>query len=173
MAMQFLLDHEYENMWFIEDDVTIQGGDWSVLKDLDMSQWDFVGGHSPNPAPKGFCHRKTMKTPDNSPEIQEYLKVLCSLSYFSRGAAEHIIQSLKDGYTGHHEILITTLLNRDGYKICGFHDLGMLHYKYFRFAPVLTREEILAVPRGQVMHPVKDFKLFEESTFDSTGLSQR
>jgi hypothetical protein len=162
----------YEYYWVIEDDVRFSGK-WTLLFDAFLTiPSDFIT----------CCIRYWAKEPDwywwwslthpikNIP-LDKRIASFNPVYRISNGALRFIFEALLDGWCGHHEVLLPTLLRYEGYSITDFGGDGdfVLHNnknKFYissrpgtdedtmRFAPALKKTGDLP---DKLYHPVKDF----------------
>jgi hypothetical protein len=109
---------QYEYYWNIEYDVYFNG-EWNILFDtFKLIDSDFISSHlerfhqSPNWAWWKSLRLKTIDIPET-----EYVKSFNPIYRISNKAMAVLDKILLEGNSGHHEVLIPTVLNFLGYKI--------------------------------------------------------
>lgn len=127
-VLQFFLEYpDYDHYWCVEDDVFFTG-DWNFLiSSFEAEDHDFISTHIRffNDEPNWFwwnslCHaRKTI-------EQHEKIRSFNPIYRISRAALHFIHTSLRNGWKGHHEVLIPTLLYHEKFKVLDFGGNGRL-----------------------------------------------
>lgn len=160
-VLQFYLDHpEYSHYWCIEDDVTFSGN-WSELfNGVANSDYDFITSHI----------RRYQDYPDwfwwDSYRVPgedfstDLINSFNPIYRISAKALEHVDSCLKNGYRGHHEVLLPTLLKRSGFKIADFGtqenhvtpSLSFCTLSSMRWKPVFFKP---GNDKNKLYHPVK------------------
>lgn len=122
-VLQFFLKHpEYAYYWCLEDDVVFNG-DWkyffeNVSPEMD---YDFITSHirRHSDMPEWFWWR-TLKIPEGKFNKEEMLNSFNPIYRISNKALKYIDICLKGGYSGHHEVLLPSLLKKAGFKMADF-----------------------------------------------------
>jgi hypothetical protein len=115
----------YKYYWNIEYDV-IFNGNWSLLFDhFTAIEFDFISSHlkeqplCPNWYWWQSLHLKTLSIP-----LHLQIKSFNPIYRLSNNAIKELDRLLSEGNSGHHEVLIPTVLNYLGYQINDFGGLG-------------------------------------------------
>jgi hypothetical protein len=155
-AMIFLLESNYDYIWFIEDDAFIKGGDWQRLLDFVSLDYDFIGIEIADVG-EHWMWTKNFEVPEGlSTHEMRHLNVLCSVCRISRSAAFVVTSMLRLGFAGHHEMVVPTLIHHCGLKMTDLTALGMVDQSTFRHLPPLSPDELHSIPEGMLVHPCKD-----------------
>ena len=168
----------YDYYWNIEYDVFFNG-DWKILFDRfkDVNS-DFISSHLERyPQATGWMWWDSLQLTTIDIPISQYIKSFNPIYRISNRAMKYLERILSEGNSGHHEVLIPTVLNHAGYKISdwggigefvlpGFENFSYLtspdvnHLYYvgssMRFRPVFIREELEnLLTDNKLYHPVK------------------
>lgn len=125
-VMQFFQERgEYDYYWVIEDDVRFSG-DWAIFfeafKDADQ---DFLSSHLRTyEEEKHWFWWRAWGHPDHPIPREQYIRSFNPIYRLSRQGLSFIQRCLSDGWYGHHEVLIPTLLHLNQYKIADFGGTG-------------------------------------------------
>lgn len=119
-VLQFFTGHPgYDHYWCIEDDVVFNGS-WEFFfnRVSEAGEYDFVSSHIRRYAdvPRWYWWN-TLTLPD-VPVKRELM--VCSFNPIYRISARalaYIDQRLRNGCTGHHEVLLPTLLSLEGFSL--------------------------------------------------------
>lgn len=175
--LRFALDYpQYDFYWFIEYDVYFTGN-WSVLMDdcsSNLREYDFLSCQVERFNISRNLGWKWWYDSNNSGFVlAESIKGFNPICRYSRQAVTCLDAYLKNGYSAHSEVMITTCLYHSGLKIGDFGGNGEFvpegyEGKYYtpksphaddgsiRYRPVFTLLEI--VSRNQpckIFHPLK------------------
>lgn len=119
-VLKFFLNHPgYAYYWCIEDDVAFSGK-WStfldqVSPDLD---YDFITSHIRRYIDlRKWAWWKTLTFNEMKMNKEEMINSFNPIYRISNKALTYIDECLKGGYSGHHEVLLPTLLKKEGFKI--------------------------------------------------------
>jgi hypothetical protein len=175
LLLKFFLENlDYRKYWLVEYDVRY-GGEWSdFFSAFEDNRSDFLGTniHTFHQMPNWGWWQ--MAGPGEVPPVYSRLRSFNPLCRFSRDTLRYLHQSLQQGWRGHYEVLVPTLLYRRGF---GVEDIGgsgpfvlpgneRRYYDpppleprgllrdggTFRYRPALLPEE---VQPGRLCHPVK------------------
>lgn len=165
----------YEYYWVIEDDVRFNG-DWKLWFNTFLTlTGDFFTCH--------ICHWEEEQEwqwwllvhPYNRVPHYKRIRSFNPIYRISNNALQHINMMLLDGWIGHHEVLIPTLLKLGGYHIYDFggnskyvlpdltdrfytstkpNTKGFLNCGTMRYRPVF---DAIGPEPNKLYHPVKDF----------------
>ena len=170
-VLKFFLDHPvYTAYWCIEDDVRFNG-DWLLFfSSFPVTlKYDFLAcrilRYSDKPHYFWWETFENISIPlSNSVCLDKYD---CLISFnpiyrISPGALTFIDRSLKEGWKGHHEVLIPTLLHYNGFKILDFGGYGefvlpenqnlFYNEKTFRWRPGFNK---MGNEKDKLYHPLK------------------
>jgi hypothetical protein len=111
----------YEYYWFIEDDVRFNGNWLHFFNSFKDNRHDFITCHLRwyTQEPEWYWYI-TLRHAKMAVPLQECIRSFNPVYRISRRALSFIHQALADGWTGHHEVLLPTLLYRNGYSIMDF-----------------------------------------------------
>lgn len=169
---------EYDFYWLIEDDVNYNGN-WSdfFYFFLKFSSTDFLSSHMHDFYEKPNWYWWNTLSHSNKTILSQHK--VCSFNpiyRLSNRALAYLHNQLKDGWKGHHEVLIPTLLKQGGFNIQDFGGTGQYvaencinrfykiieinqHEQLFgysmRFKPNISHAEIT---EKLLYHPVKYFE---------------
>lgn len=169
----------YDFYWLIEDDVHYNGN-WSFFFDffLKFSSADFISSHINdfNENPRWYWWNTLFHLKNTIPS-QNKVRSFNPIYRLSNRALNYLHKQLKNGWEGHHEVLIPTLLKEGGFIIQDFGGLGKyvakncenrfykrmegsqlskLFGNSMRFKPNISDEEIT---ESLLYHPVKLLKV--------------
>jgi hypothetical protein len=112
------LESEEEHFWLVDQRVHFGGGFEAFEAHFDDIGADFLASalrrHSEDP---GWYWWQSLKAPYGEDSSTHALAAMLPLIRLSRNAASEILRGLDDGWSGHPEVLIPTLVNRAGLKI--------------------------------------------------------
>jgi hypothetical protein len=116
--LEQFLESDAEQFWSVDDRVHFDGGFDAFEAAFDGNGADFLATslrrHSEDP---NWNWWKSLSVPDGEDPLASALAALLPVVRMSRAAAQAILQGLSDGWTGHPEAVIPTLVNRAGLKI--------------------------------------------------------
>ncbi len=165
----------YEYYWVIEDDVRFNG-DWEFWFNTFLTlTGDFFSCH--------ICHWEEEQEwlwwlllhPYNQVPLYKRIRSFNPIYRISNNALQHLNMMLLDGWIGHHEVLIPTLLKLGGYQIFDFggnskyvpsylmnkfytstkpNTKGILNSGTMRCRPIF---DAIGAKPNKLYHPVKDF----------------
>ncbi len=170
--LKFYLDNpNYDYYWCIEDDIVFSGA-WSSLfsQIINKHSYDFISSYikykKDNINPDWFWWDSLIKTGTviNENDLAMSFNPIYSLS---NRAAGFLNQSLKDGWTGHHEVLMATLFILHKFKVKDFGGKGKFvprgfKNKFYTGATYKWRPSFKAAGQliNKIYHPVKnEFKI--------------
>lgn len=174
-VLRFFLDNpEYHHYWFIEYDVEFTGK-WDVLMndcDTNLDGYDFLSCHierfDETNKDWGWWHHCN----DSGYPLTECIKGFNPICRYSNKALDCLNKYLKQGYSAHSEVMLTTCLYHHGFKIGDIGGTGEFtphgyRNKYYvqgrgvnngtmRWRPLYTMEEIEALgTKNKLFHPIK------------------
>ena len=163
---KYYLEHpNYDYYWHIEDDVRFHG-DWKYLFDsfLDCDA-DFVACHihtfeqDPN-----WPWWSSLKYQDKPVSNENSVRSFNAVRRISNKALAFLHQSMQDGWSGHHEVLMPTLLYNNGFKISDFGGDGSFvpkgqENKFYTHESMSHLPIELGAVMNRIYHPIKDIKL--------------
>ena len=121
--LKFYLSHpDYDYYWLIEDDVCFNGN-WKSFFDLFTTHsFDFISAYLKNYQDEpGWPWWKTLRTGNEFLCNNDMLHSFNPVYRLSAQALSYIHEALLNGWCGHHEVLIPTLLSVRG---CSMADMG-------------------------------------------------
>jgi len=172
--LRYQLDHpEYEYYWLIENDVQYSG-DWREFFDyFDGNDADYLTAHIyPHKAMPEWCWWR-LKHPNLRVPLRKRIRSFNPVCRVSAAALKRIHRLLGDGWFGHNEVLMPTLLYLSGFRIEDFggvgpfvpagrkgrfytssppNSKGLLSDGTYRFRPVW---EQIGMEEGKLYHPIK------------------
>lgn len=174
-----LFGGHYDNYWMIEDDVYFSGEWWNFFHQFDGMKDDFfttnIRRHSEDPH---WGWWGTLSHPSKHIRVEERIASFNPVYRISSRAAEFLFNAYFEGWMGHHEVLMPTLLYHAGFSISDFGGHGefvpkgfeALFYNHnywkegptnnattFRFRPVFDIEKFysLQLQKDKLYHPLK------------------
>lgn len=174
-VLQFFRDHpNYDYYWNIEYDVYFNG-DWeTLLSNYEDVKDDFVSSHiqtyAENP---GWDHWDKMELNNVSIDRCEYIKSFNPVYRISCRALRFLDDFLLHQHRGHHELLMPTILHKEGFSISdlgGNGSFSVQNRRFYtpcspsdnwyigstmRYRPLYKFEDITEV--NMLYHPVKNF----------------
>lgn len=122
-VLNFFLSHpDYSHYWCIEDDVAFSGNWTDFFENVSLHpDYDFITSHIRRYADLPvWPWWKTLAGHQGKLNKNEMLNSFNPIYRISNKALQHIDVCLKSGYTGHHEVLLPTVLKKAGFKIADF-----------------------------------------------------
>jgi hypothetical protein len=120
--LDFYLSHpEYDFYWFIEYDVRYSGNWESLLRAFEKFDSDFITSHIRRfkDEPEWYWwdtfHNPSKRIPKN-----QYVRSINVIFRISNRALDYINKAQKNGWMGHNEVSLPTLLLHNGYTIMDF-----------------------------------------------------
>ncbi len=121
-VLQFFLKHPgYDYYWVVEDDVRFNGHWTEFFQSFAGMDHDFISCHLRRyeQEPAWFWWR-TLIHPEVTVPVEERIRSFNPIYRLSNRALRFLHQALSDQWIGHHEVLIPTLLHREGMSILDF-----------------------------------------------------
>lgn len=183
----FYINHpNYDYYWNIEYDVCFSGHWKCLLSFYKNKKDDFITSHIETIRENPFWNRWTeMILVKDRISLDKYLKSFNPIYRISAKALSFINTFLKEGNYGHHELLLPTVLNNNGYTIRDFGENrnnpdDENYFKFYTFCKKGTRwydgcsmryrplykYDDMVVPQ-KLYHPVK----YDSNFYDSTIMS--
>jgi len=170
MLKFYLQNPQYDYYWNIEDDVYFHG-DWHYLfESFCNSSADFISSHieTYNEAPHWYWWN-TLVADGEEISVESRVRSFNPIYRLSNKALELINKSLLNGWSGHHEVLIPTLLYKNGYEIIDMGGTGSFvpNGSENRF---YTNESMSDLPielgnaKNRIYHPIKEIRKIDFST---------
>jgi hypothetical protein len=162
-VLQFFLTHpEYSYYWCIEDDVEFNG-EWSDLFEsiTPWMKYDFITSHIRRYKDvPDWSWWDSYRVPGEDFDSDKLINSFNPIYRISNHALKYIDTCLKNGYRGHHEVLLPTLLMRGGFSIADFSTkenyvtphLSFCTPRTMRWLPVYL---FVGNMRNKLYHPVK------------------
>jgi len=172
----FRQDHPYLFYWFIEYDVRFRGAWGDLFRHFEDSNEDLLTCHLRRYADEpAWSWWSSMSHENETIPPRDYVRSFNTVCRFSGRALEHVDQMHQAGWRGHQEVLVPTLLQRDGFRI---RDLGgrgefvapgdrdrfyldatdpHLADGTMRYRP--PHVFLSRVPKGRLAHPVKTHRV--------------
>jgi hypothetical protein len=125
--LQFARERPYDFYWFIEHDVRFTG-DWRVLfEHFEGSGEDFISCRlSRLAAEPDWDWWDSLTHPGEEVPREGLLRSFNPIYRISKRAVRHIDEMHRQGWRGHHELLLPTLLERGGFTLRDFGGTGPL-----------------------------------------------
>lgn len=123
--LHFFQKHpDYPYYWLIEYDVRFTGN-WRVLfSAFERIEADFIAAHIYTHADEPRWNRWELLHPRQEIEIEKRLRCFHPICRFSKPALEYICTAHEDGWHGHSEVLLPSLLDKNGFSIVDFGGSG-------------------------------------------------
>jgi hypothetical protein len=120
--LRFFLDHpDFDFYWFVEDDVRFTG-DWRhYFEQLSRLTHDFLACHIRRYEDEPNWNWWKLDHPHNSIPFHNRLRSFNPVCRFSNRALRVIHEANRDGWCGHQEMLVPTLLH---HRKCTMADIG-------------------------------------------------
>ena len=175
--LKFFKEHqEYDYYWMLEDDVRFNG-DWKAFFDnFSDNHVDFLSSiiESKKENPNWFWW-SYLKTGNESISEEQLLKSFNPIYRLSHQALLCIDEYLRNGWMGHHEILIPTLLNYRGFLIEDFGGNGSFtnEENRNRFYDKTSMGLNPLIPDGRknyLFHPVKEEKVRNDGPYKKNAV---
>lgn len=164
---------DYDCYWNIEYDTFFHGNWRSLLTCIDRYQYDLATCHIEKYDKErngDWCWWKMENIDERS--IVVYVKAFNPLFSISNRAASFLDEFMKSGCTGHYEVIMSTALYNNGYRLLDIGGTGdftptELRNKFYvqgkginngtmRYRPEFLKEEILALNvKDRLFHPLK------------------
>ncbi|MBA2562962.1 MAG: DUF3405 domain-containing protein [Chitinophagaceae bacterium] len=122
-VLNFYLNHPgYTHYWCIEDDVAFNGNWKNFFTNISSgSDYDFITSHiRKHSALPGWHWWRTFNVPGEKYTREELYTSFNPIYRISNKALYYIDTCLKGGFSGHHEVLLPTLLIKEKFKIADF-----------------------------------------------------
>jgi hypothetical protein len=125
--LKFARERPHDTYWFIEYDVRFTG-DWRVLfEHFESSEEDFISCRMGRcDAEPDWLWWDSLTHPDEVIPIEKRLRSFNPIYRISHRALQHIDQMHRQGWRGHHEVLLPTLLDQGGFTLRDFGGTGPL-----------------------------------------------
>jgi hypothetical protein len=163
---------EFDYYWIIEDDVRFSG-DYSVFfDDVNSNDHDFITGHIRSHKDKpDFFMWKWLKYKGDQVSADIKLWSFNPIYRISNQAIREVISYHEDGWTGHFEVLIPTVLNLSKMPIMSFGGRGSFtpkeyQDKYFnqKKSPYSSTHRyrpphLFMSKQNMIYHPIKPFEI--------------
>ncbi|MBI3299298.1 MAG: hypothetical protein HYZ75_14115 [Elusimicrobia bacterium] len=160
----FCREHEYERYWFIEYDVRFKG-DWAdFFRYFEAGNEDLLTSRMRTyPDFPVWPWWKTLAHPRENVDRGLLVSSLNVIWRISLPALKAIDAAHRDGWVGHHEVLIPTLLQRAGFSMRDFGGVGPFvaaqdRNRFYDQDSVRDRPAhllLLFKPKNKLYHPVK------------------
>lgn len=163
----FLKRPEYSHYWYIEDDVAFNGNWQLFFNDLsNHPEYDFITSHikTYNDVPN-WTWWNTLLTPTEEVGNTDLYKSFNPIYRISARALQHIDDCLKNGYSGHHEVVFATLLTKAGFKLADFSQHENRVTPLFSYCTPTTMRWrpaffVMGGQKNNLYHPVKNKAAF-------------
>jgi len=168
----FQRNPHYEHYWLMEYDVRFTGDWMDFFRHFAASRSDLLAttlfDYDFRP---GWDNWKTLHTPERVPE-RDRVRALFSLARLSNAALQAVHVAYCDGWSGHYEVTIPTILKRRGLTLEDFGGSGRYvapgnHNRFYRNSPdiaglapgtftVAANAISAEYPQNMLWHPIKD-----------------
>ena len=146
---------QYDYYWLVEDDVRFTG-DWSDFFDaFEMDNSDFISSYLRKYADEpDWPWWGSLKNCGTGVETCDLVHTFNPIYRISNRALERVDKCLKDGWSGHHEVLFPTLLAMSGMSVRDFNDGKSMFYfnETFSHLPLKPQD----VRHNVLYHPIKE-----------------
>ena len=175
--LKFFREHqEYDYYWMVEDDVRFCG-EWKVFFDnFSTNHADFLSSiiETKKENPNWFWW-SYLKTGNENVSEEQLLKSFNPIYRLSHQALACIDEHLRNGWMGHHEILIPTLLNYRGFQIEDFGGNSSFTKEENRnkFYDKTSMSLNPLIPNGRknyLFHPVKEEKVRKDGPYKKNAV---
>jgi len=163
-VLQFYLKNpHYDYYWCIEDDVNFNGN-WKAFFDSFSGevQYDFISSHLRSYAEHPIWHWwQTLETPGKTILKDQLMLSFNPIYRLSNDALSFLDQCMRmQGWKGHHEVLIPTLLKNAGYQLADFATEGDPSIRRFSFCTLRSMRWkpvyfVTGNRKDHLYHPVK------------------
>jgi hypothetical protein len=168
---------DYSAYWLIEYDVRYSGSWRSFFGDLEKIRADFMAAHICRYADEPDWPSWKLTHPTKSIAIEKRLRCFHPICRISKPALECIYRAHQEGWCGHDEVILPTLLQHNGFSLADFGGEGEfvlpgMQNKYytaslpnregrlesgtFRYRPLYDRP---GQAKDKLYHPVKPQKI--------------
>jgi len=173
------ITRKYDHIWMIEDDVYFSG-DWSdFFKQFVGMQDDFITSnirrYNTDPS---WSWWDSMYHPSKAIRKENLIASFNPVYRLSSRAMQHLYNAYFEGWTGHHEVVMASLLSNSGFSISDFGGHGVFVSKGFealfynnnywnngqvhnvvtyRYRPIFEYDSIFGsmLQKNKLYHPVK------------------
>ena len=175
--LKFFKEHqEYDYYWMLEDDVRFNG-DWKVFfNNFSTNHADFLASiiETKKENPNWFWW-SYLKTENENVSEEQLLKSFNPIYRLSHQALLCIDEYLRNGWMGHHEILIPTLLAAKGFLIEDFGGNGSYVKEANRnkFYDKTSMGLYPLIPDGRknyLFHPIKEEKVRKDGPYKKNAV---
>lgn len=158
----FLSNRQYDYYWCIEDDVAFNGKWADLFEAVSPSvKYDFITSHIRRytDIPNWFWW-DSYRIPGEDFNSENLISSFNPIYRISNIALTYIDNSLRNGYRGHHEVLLPSILLKGGFSIADFGaeennvtpHLSFCTLRTMRWLPVFL---FVGSNRNKLYHPVK------------------
>jgi hypothetical protein len=119
--LHFYINHpEYHYYWLIEYDVGFSGNWRTLFSDFSRIEADFITAHVRRYPDEPEWERWDLSHPSQAIPLEERLRSFNPFFRISNPALNFISSAYREGWHGHYEVLLPTLLQRNGFSILDF-----------------------------------------------------
>jgi fermentation-respiration switch protein FrsA (DUF1100 family) len=182
-------NRDYDYYWVIEYDVRFTGAWGSFFNTFSSFDHGFISSViSPYHEQPEWVWWSTLTHPQQKIPLQACWRAFNPIYRISGAALDYIDRALSNGWQGHHEVLLPTLLHHKGFKLLDFGGAGSfvahgMENRYYlsennrdgtlcggtmQFRPIFRREGSLW---EKLYHPVKPWPGQEDSGGGALGTS--
>lgn len=162
---KFYLEHPYyDYYWHMEDDVRFRG-EWRYFFESFQNQnADFISNlvRTKQEQPHWYWWNSLTKDGESVP-LENAVRSFNAIHRMSNRAIKFLHTQLSDGWRGHHEVVMPTLLYQNDFKIIDFGGDGSFvpkgnKHKFY------TNDSMTHIPitfgdvKNRIYHPVKEFR---------------
>lgn len=160
----YLSNPEFDYYWVIEDDMRFNG-DWNlILSTVDQLDHDFISTLIQwNHEYPTWHWWRTIAHPEKDIPLEKRIKSFNPIYRISNKALAFMHRALTDQWSGHHEVVLATLLYNNGFRIGdlgeGTFSINELKDQFYLRRTMHFQNPFKRVGNipNKLYHPVKDF----------------
>ena len=172
----FKENSDYDYYWLVEDDVSFSG-EWNIFFDSFLKNnadflSSFIETREENPNWFWWSYLKTANDNVAKDKLLKSFNPICRLSH---QALACIDEHLSNGWMGHHEVLLPTLLYNKGFSIEDFGGTGSFvkegnEHMYYDETSMGVKPLLSDGKKNYLFHPVKEEKVRKEGPYKKNAV---